>query len=238
MLQVFICDDEKTFCSDLRQIVQVELELHGIKFCIMEFFSGNALLSHFREAQRQGDSHIFFLDIEMEGTCDGMDTAHQLRSADESAVIIFVTAHADFVFQGYDVRALHYILKPCEREQIARVLAAGLALLDAKKDACFCIRRKQGELLLPYESILYFKSQGHQVYAVTADASYSFYGKLSELETFLPSCFVRSHNRYLINLRHLSALDGNQVLIRRQALPVSRSCKQGLSIAYARYILT
>lgn len=236
-MQVFICDDEKAFCSDLRQIVQVELELQGIAFCIREFFSGDALLQQFRQMRESCDSCIFFLDIEMDGACDGMDTARKLRDSDPSAVIIFVTAHADFVFQGYDVRALHYILKPCDRRQIARVLAMGLEVLDAKRDACFFIRGKQGDLRLPYESILYFKSQGHKVYAAAADACYSFYGKLSELETHLPSCFVRIHNRYLVNLRHLNALEGNHVLIGGQRLPVSRSCKQGLSIAYARYIL-
>lgn len=238
MLRVFICDDEKAFCSDLRQIVQVELELHGIEYHIMEFFSGDTLLEHLESTCENHGPCIFFLDIEMEGMHDGLDTARELRSADASAVIIFVTSHADFVFQGYDVRALHYILKPCDREQIARVLNMGLELLDAKKDACFFIRRKQGELCLPFDSILYFQSQGHKVYAVTSKVSHSFYGKLSELENLLPSCFVRIHNRYLIHLRHLNALEGNHVLVGGQRLPVSRSCKQGLSIAYARYILT
>lgn len=238
MLQIFICDDEKIFCTDLRQIVEVELDLRGIAYRISEFSSGDALLKYLEDEPENRDSCIFFLDIEMDGIYNGMDTAQKLRCADDSAVIIFVTSHGDFVFQGYDVRALHYILKPYEREQIVRVLNAGLELLDAKRDACFFIRHKQGELRIPYEKILYFKSQGHKVSVFTLEESYSFYGKLSDLTELLPSCFIRTHNRYLINLRHLSALEGNSVLVGNQRLPVSRSCKQGLSIAYARYMLT
>lgn len=233
MLQVFICDDEKTFCADLKEIVEVELDLKGIAYRISEFSSGQELLACF---SGHPDQYILFLDIKMEGI-DGMETARQIRSIDPSAVIIFVTCYSDFVFQGYQVQALNYILKPYDRRQIAETLETGLKLLDAERQACFFVQKKSGELLLPFQSIVCFKSKGHQILAVTPEGTHSFYGKLRDLEGALPSCFVRIHSRYLINLRHLKALADNQVQVGTERLPVSRSCKQTFLAAYARYIL-
>lgn len=233
MLQVFICDDEKTFCTDLKEIVEVELDLKGIAYRVSEFSSGEELLTCFKGSP---DQYILFLDIKMEGM-DGMETARQIRAIDPSAVIIFVTCYSDFVFQGYQVRALNYILKPYNRYQIAEILETGLKILDAERQSYFFIRKKSGELLIPFQSIVCFKSKGHQILAVTPEATHSFYGKLRDLEETLPPCFVRIHSRYLINLRHLKALADNQVQVGAERFPVSRSCKQAFLAAYARYIL-
>lgn len=72
---------------------------------------------------------------------------------------------------------------------------------------------------------------------VTADDMYRFYGKLSDVEETLPDCFVRSHNRYIINLKYLDALENSSAIVDGDAIPVSRSRKQELSAAYARYLL-
>lgn len=234
MLHILICDDEKALRSDLRKITQTCLQLKGLDYRISEFSSGEELLRDFQEKR---DQQILFLDIEMSGI-SGMEAARQLRRRDASLVIIFVTSYPDFVFQGYDVKALNYILKPYDREKISLVLDDALERLDAEKDSCFLLEQRSSTIRLPFKDIRYFFSQRHEVHAVTADADYSFYGKLSDLKQQLPECFVRIHNRYLINLRHLTALSGDQAVLDKDTLPVSRSCRQEALAAYARYILT
>lgn len=56
---------------------------------------------------------LLFLDVEME-PCTGLEAARQIRQFNESLMIVFVTGFADFVFEGYQVRALDYLLKPVE----------------------------------------------------------------------------------------------------------------------------
>jgi len=55
---------------------------------------------------------------------DGVETAKLIRKKNTTAEIIFVTSHPDFVFQGYEVRALNYILKPYE-ETVVDFIAIG-----------------------------------------------------------------------------------------------------------------
>ena len=113
MLQLAVCDDERVFRSDLRKLLGTELELCGIDYHISEFTSGEELIAGMEKA----DCQILFLDIEMKGI-DGVEEARRLRETKRQMEIVFVTSYADFVFQGYEVRALNYILKPYESEKI------------------------------------------------------------------------------------------------------------------------
>lgn len=53
--------------------------------------------------------HAYFLDIQID-THSGMDIAQDLRKRGYTGEIIFLTAYQDYVFAGYDVQALNYIL--------------------------------------------------------------------------------------------------------------------------------
>ena len=73
-----------------------------------EYGSGEEMLTEYPNIPGQ---KILYLDIKLDNI-NGIDTARRIRRLDASAVIIFVTVYPEFVFQGYEVRALDYILKP------------------------------------------------------------------------------------------------------------------------------
>lgn len=232
MLQLAVCDDERVFRSDLRKILGTELELCGIDYHISEFTSGEELIAGLKKA----DCQILFLDIEMKGI-DGVEAARRLRETKRQMEIVFVTSYADFVFQGYEVRALNYILKPYEPEKIAAVLHTALEALDIEAEKYYVIDQRGGSIRVPLSSVKYFSSDRRTVHAVTTEREYTFYEKLSDLETELPDTFVRIHNRYLVHLKYLDAVRQNTAVVDGEELPVSRSCKSGLSIAFAKYML-
>ena len=232
MLQLAVCDDERVFRSDLRKLLGTELELCGIDYHISEFTSGEELIAGLEKA----DCQILFLDIEMKGI-DGVEAARRLRETKRQMEIVFVTSYADFVFQGYEVRALNYILKPYELEKIAAVLHTALEALDIEAEKYYVIDQRGGSIRVPLSSVKYFSSDRRTVHAVTTEQEYTFYEKLSDLETELPDTFVRIHNRYLVHLKYLEAVRQNTAVVDGEELPVSRSCKSGLSIAFAKYML-
>ena len=109
MLQVAICDDDRAalerYAAQLERLaVQEQL---GIR--LTTFPSGEALLFALEDLDWRLD--ILYLDVQMPGL-DGIETARRLRAADEGLQIVFVTGHADRVFDGYGVGALGYLLKP------------------------------------------------------------------------------------------------------------------------------
>lgn len=232
MLKIAVCDDEKVFRSDLKKIISTELDLSGIDYHISEFSSGEELLDTLGDT----DFEIIFLDIEMRGL-NGIAAAKELRARKKPGEIIFVTSHPDFVFQGYEVRALNYIMKPYERDKIVSVLHSALEAQDVSMEKYYVIEQQGKSIRLPLSSVKYFTSDRRIVHAVTPEKNYTFYEQLSELEAQLPGSFIRIHSRYLINLKYLGELKGNSVIVDGEALPVSRSCKSDLSIAFAKYML-
>lgn len=133
--------------------------------------------------------------------------------------------------------ALNYILKPYEPERIASVLHTALEALDIDAEKYYVIEQKGGSIRVPLSTVKYFSSDRRTVHAVTTDREYTFYEKLSDLEAELPDTFVRIHNRYLVHLKYLDAVRQNTAVVDGEELPVSRSCRPELSIAFAKYML-
>jgi len=232
MLEIIICDDEKPLRNDLRKVVSQELDLCGMEYHISEFDCGEALL----RSLHSKSFDILFLDIEMKGL-DGVATAKEIRKHNSILEIIFVTSYPDFVFQGYEVQALNYILKPYQKEKILSVLHTALERLDKEQEKFYLIEQRSGTVRLPLSNVKYFSSDKRYVTAVTTEQNYTFYGKLSDLESEMPESFFRIHNRYLVNLKHVQSIHGNSAFCGPDELPVSRSSKQELAIAFAKYML-
>ena len=120
-MEIAICDDEKKLRIGLRRVIETKLQLEGVEYGIQEYECGEDLLTGMEKILPD----LLFLDIEMSGI-NGMETARELRKKYQDTIIVFVTAYPDFVFQGYEVHAFHYILKPYKEEKIKEVLEKAL----------------------------------------------------------------------------------------------------------------
>ena len=219
MVNIGICDDEASMRRALRAPLERKLQLLGTSYRILEYDSGEALFSHPECAYLD----ILFLDIEMR-QMNGMETAKNLRKRNAHTLLIFVTAYPDFVFQGYEVHAFHYILKPYEERK--------------HREQYFTLEQKSGILRIPLKRILAFSSDRRKVVISLKDGSRpDFYGKLDEVESGLPDYFVRCHNRHLVNLNFVSALEKDRCICGQKQFPVSRAFRQPLEIAFARLLL-
>lgn len=134
MLRIGICDDNSEARFALRSSLERITERRSIETVIYEFSSGENTLKWLHS--RAGETDILFLDIEMSGI-DGMETARKIRQTDSTLVIIFVTGYSDYVFDGYSVNALDYIMKPASSERLDAVLTRALGALHIQTDDIF-----------------------------------------------------------------------------------------------------
>ncbi len=70
-----------------------------------------------------------------------MAAAEAIRRFDTGLIIVFVTGYADYVFDGYKVNALDYIIKPAGAERLLEVLRRVRVQL-AQAESCLCVRRE------------------------------------------------------------------------------------------------
>lgn len=232
MVKIGICDDEPEMRKPLRQILEQVLQLQGVEYLISESESGEELTAGISCL----DIDILFLDIEMR-SLDGIETAKLLRKKGMKSIIIFVTAYPDFVFQGYEVHAFHYILKPYRKEKIEEVLRQALHELDLSKEQYFVIEQKARVIRIPLSQTIAFQSDRRKVEALLEEDFVAFYGRIDEVCRELPSCFIRIHNRYIVNLNYVTTLEKDRCILGSRSFPVSRAFRQELETAFARAML-
>lgn len=232
MVKIGICDDEPEMRKPLRQILEQVLQLQGVEYLISESESGEELTAGISCL----DIDILFLDIEMR-SMDGIETAKLLRRKGMKGIIIFVTAYPDFVFQGYEVHAFHYILKPYRKEKIEEVLRQALHELNLSKEQYFVIEQKARVIRIPLSQTIAFQSDRRKVEALLEEDFVAFYGRIDEVCRELPSCFIRIHNRYIVNLNYVTTLERDRCILGSRSFPVSRAFRQELETAFARAML-
>ncbi len=235
MLSIAICDDNRESRLSLRWLLESILERQGLEHIIYEFSAGETLLSWMHKHPNEVD--LLFLDIEM-GALNGMETARTLRADHDILQIVFVTGFSDYVFDGYGVGALDYLLKPAKREQLESILSRTLA--KRCQDAGQVYSCHSGDIWyrIPYREILYFASDRRKIHCITTKRNYEFYGKLDEVAQELTGGdFVRIHQRYLVRADAIGQICGNEVQVGTQTLPISRSCHEQALLALTRSAL-
>lgn len=205
-LAIAICEDTPQHADALRNMVAQLAP--GAQITL--FASGEDFLA----AAPAGRFALVFLDIYMAGIT-GVDTARALRRQDRDVSIVFTTTSEDHALEGYRVRAMQYLVKPVQQQDVAEVLAAVLPagrppdegpaplvlVLDGKKRS-----------LAPGE-ILYAEVYGKQTFIHTTTGTLECKTPMEELALLLPAPpFVRCHRAYIVNLAHAARLDGDFVM--------------------------
>lgn len=118
IMQIIICDDEKSIQALLQQKTARFFAENSIPCEILCCSSGEEVLSL---AEKGTAIDLLFLDIQMPGR-NGMEIARTLRRQYKDILIIFVTALSEYVYEAFDVDALHYLVKPFEDKKLYQVL--------------------------------------------------------------------------------------------------------------------
>ncbi len=235
MLSIGLCDDQQESRTSLRWQLESVLEQRGIERTLLEFSSGETLLRWVEQHPNRLD--LLFLDIEM-GTLNGMEAARQLHASHPLLQLVFVTGFSDYVFDGYGVGALGYLMKPAKSSQLEELLDRTLAQLCRQTELAYTCRDAGGWYRIPHREILYFASDRRKITCVTQTHCYSFYGKLDDVAQELAGAgFVRIHQRYLVRAGAIRQICGSEVQVGSQTLPISRSCHQSALLALTRSVL-
>ena len=221
MLNIAICDDEKYICDFLKKSVIDCLAKADLEGSVTVFDDGQPLVDLYKEEKANFD--LILLDITMK-KCDGMTAAKMLRSVDSKVMIVFVTASAEYVFTGYEVRAFRYILKPELLHGFTGVFRECLTELTKSDEERFTFQKSAETVSIPLRDILYFESDKRIITVKCHGEEYSFYEKLDTIENQLKKKdFVRCHQSFLVNAKKITSVRISDLTLQNgETLPISK----------------
>lgn len=229
--KIAICDDSDADRQYVLNMVDRWAASAGHVVHTDTFTSAENFLFHYAEVN---DYDILLLDIEM-GAMDGVTMAKRVRQDNEAIQIVFITGFADYISEGYEVSALHYLMKPVMRDKLFAVLNRAVAAV--KKTDKALLLPVGGEMIrLPVGRVQYVEAFSHTVAIVTDTETIQVKMPISEMENLLGNGFVRCHRSYLVGLKHISRLSRTEVILDNgNTLPLSRSTAPLVHKAFISY---
>ena len=224
--KIAICDDLESDRNYLNDLLNRWATNNNYILKIDSFASSESFLFNYEEVK---DYDILLLDIEM-GAMDGVTMAKRIRQDDDVVQIIFITGYSDYISEGYEVNALHYLMKPIKEEKFYLVLNRAIEKIK-KNDITLNLETAHEMVRIPIYQIHYVEVFGNYI---TIHASDDIVVKmtLNEIEKLLDERFYRVGRSAIVNLNMISRVTKTDIkLLDGASIHLPRGAYDGINRA-------
>lgn len=225
-ITIAICDDDKTQIEALKKMLTDWKK--GV--ALSEYYSAEQFLFHYPDAP----CDLLLLDIEM-SDMNGMELARSLRAKGDMLPIIFITGFSEYMGDGYDVEALHYLIKPVDKHKLFSVLDR---YAERHKTSDRIILPCGDEsVLLSAEDIVYLEAFGKKTQLTLSGGKEIVCScGLSAVFKKLGKGFVSCHRSYAVNIMYISSISKTEVTMDNgKTIPLSRRLYDSVNRAFIDY---
>lgn len=203
MIRIVICDDDPCFAATLTdELTALAAKYEGdLDLKIGPTFTSPELVLSFME---QMDFDIIFLDIDMP-KITGFDLAAKISEKDPKALIIFVSAYDNYVYQSFAYSPFRFLRKLHLKEELPSAFDKAIEKCLSETQA-LSFNSTEGNITLRPSDILYFENDKnyYNIYCENG-AIYKCRGTIKALESICTDKrFFKIHSAYIINLEHVS----------------------------------
>lgn len=217
-IRVVIADDEEGMRMIMRKLIE---KAEGFKLCA-EADNGQKLL----ELVEQFKPQVCFLDVEMPGMT-GLECAKAIQDTDPRTILIFATAHDDYMAQAFEVYAFDYLIKPFKVERVLKTLERIRQVIHGRCSEADPLEKQlksmparvasSGRMMLHHRDGVNFINQSDILLVQRENRSTVLYATngrrfetseaLGDVEERLdPTIFFRCHKSYIINLNVIDSI--------------------------------
>lgn len=215
-MKIAICDDDSVQLEYICSLVKKWSNSTNEQNKISLFKSAEELLWSYTP----GCFDTLLLDIQMEGE-NGISLAKKIRSFNDNASIIFITAVPDYVFYGYDVGAIQYLLKPVNEKKLFDCLNTSRKKADSEKR--IILESDSGSTAVSVNDIIFIEAFSHKTKVVLTDRELFVNEGINSIMERLGNEFYKCHRSYIVNIQHIESIKKfDAVTDNGSAVPVSR----------------
>lgn len=190
------------------------------------------------------EDHSFdalFLDIKMPGE-DGVTLAKRLRQQAYDMSIVFVTGEKEYIMEGYEVEAIHYLLKPIDRQKIYHCLDRIYEKCQQQEPFLLLQTEDNTTTKLLQREIYMIEVFSHKLEYTTTRGNFQTLSSMKKIQSkLIPDWFVTCHRGILINLLHVDTIEKNHLILADkknnfyQKVPVSRRLYTPVNEAFINF---
>ena len=169
---------------------------------------------------------LLFLDIEMP-LVDGLTF---LKAFKHPPVTIFTTAYKQYAFEGFQLHAADYLLKPFSLERFLKAVEKTGLLEKRESNQTIAIKEENRIVNLSQNQILSIEGMKDYIKIITVEREYITYHTLkSMLEKLDPELFIQVHRSYIVNRAHVRQVAQEMIGLSNNTLvPIGKSFKKDL----------
>lgn len=224
--KIAVCDDCQPDTAYVASLVKEWAAISGNKIVIDKFQSAEEFWFRYEDDK---EYDILLLDIEMK-KMNGVELAKKIRLGNKEVQIIFISGYNDYIADGYDVEALHYILKPVHKEKLFSVLNRACEKLK-KNEAVLFLELPDGMERIPLYEIRYIEVRSNYV-TVHGTMDYTIKATLSSLQEELDERFFKVGRSYVVNMNYIRKITKREVRLEGDiSVPLSRGYYEALNRA-------
>ena len=231
MIRIAIVEDAAFDRQVLRDCLSEYGQETGTELQITEFTGGTAFLEQYQE-----DLDLIFMDIMMDGL-DGLTTARKLRRRDDKVLLVFVTSMLQYAVQGYSVDAMDFIVKPVTYTGLKLCMDRVVRRLNETTPVRLRFTNREGTHSVDAAEICYIESLEHKIVVHTVQGEIQSDMSLAAAEKMVKALpFFRCHVSYLVNLRYVDRVSGNDVWVNGDRLAISRYRRKDFLEAWSAWL--
>ncbi len=215
MLDIFVCEDNAAQRRTVVQTIENTVLIEELDMqLILDTEDPYVLLEKVKNSQNTG---IYFLDIDLNSSMNGMKLAQQIRLFDPRGFIIFITAHSELSYMTfqYRVEAMDFVLKDTPAEAKVKIRECLLSAMERytlqtnKTHKVYTLEAGGRKISVDYDDIVFFETSSniHKVILHARDRQIEFSSTLKELTSALDGSFVRCHRSFLANKKNIKEVD-------------------------------
>ena len=231
-LKIAVCDDAASERAYLFELVASWAVKNRHLFEIKQYAGADSFLFDYMQEK---DFDILLLDIEMAGT-SGIELAKTVRRENVTVQIIFVTGFYEYFSDGFDVSALHYLIKPVDAAKLYPVLDKAVNHLTYRQRSVL-LATADGDIRVSLADILYVESENVYVIVHTLHGIYRTRTTLGKFAEQLDDTFFKVHRSFIVGLKYIQKITRAAITMTNgSTIPISRGTYNGIHAALIRYL--
>ncbi len=229
-MKIVICDDNPNIIEEVREMLDEYALIKNLPLDISTFNNGQAVL------ESDEKFNIAILDVEMPDM-DGIELGEALRKRNKQIVLIYLTAHSQYLDSALNLNAARFFEKPIDKKRFFNGIDNALERID-NSTISFYIHDDKAQVRITAEDIVFVEIEHRKTKIVTDVREYYTTHSLDYFkDRLISSVFAQPHKSYIVNLNRITAYERAEIVLDdKYKIPVSRSRQTSFRTSFVRFM--